>query len=132
LLSYFYSKGKTSSKGDRREVSSGTPISRRKPVRQQISLFLLPWVRELVEGTVDPGDGFSLFILYFYLKVHLLEWGDSFCHSPNLLSPMESNLLGRSFHYFLLPLCPASISTQTEVWTRKWQTDLPAEKKGSR
>ena len=115
LQSYLYSKGKAPSQDCRKTVSLDAPISRAKPTHDQISLFLFRRVWVLVEGALFQRAHFSLFILHFYFKVYLLEWGGSFSNCSGVHKPLEDDLLGSSIYHFLFPFPSTGVSTQTEI-----------------
>jgi hypothetical protein len=101
LLSHVYSKRKTSPQGGRKEVLSGSAISKTESFHQQISFFFPRRVRLSLE-TTDLQRALSPFYLfYFHSKVCLLERSDTFSLPAIVLKPMAMDLLGRAFPYFL-------------------------------
>jgi hypothetical protein len=110
LLSHVHSKRETSPQGGRKEILSGSTISKAESFHEQISFFFLRRVRLSLEGTDLQGALSPIYLLSFHSKVCLLERGDTFSLPTIVLKPLEMDLLGRAFPYFLSLFAPTDPS----------------------
>jgi hypothetical protein len=101
LLSHVHSKRKTSSQGCREEILSGSTISKTESFHQQISFFFSRRIRLSLEGTDFQGALSPIYLFYFHFKVCLLGRSNPFSLSTVVFKPLEMDLLGSGFPYFL-------------------------------